>query len=133
LIVNVLEAVLTCRCPGWVTRVRLVDEFVGPELVPAGVSMVSGEYLEGNIVVLPSPLCYLTQTSAAQMRQTYWRFRASQTVEVDPKPNFPTTWYVLDAKVSPMRTGDPRRSNRDKSKKLKPVICPPECDAAQRL
>jgi hypothetical protein len=59
LIVNVLEAVLTCRCPGWVTRVRLVDEFVGPELVPAGVSMVSGEYLEGNIVVLPSPLCYL--------------------------------------------------------------------------
>jgi hypothetical protein len=41
-----------------VTRVRLVDELIGPELVPAGVPMVSGEYLKGNIVVLPSPLCY---------------------------------------------------------------------------
>jgi hypothetical protein len=43
-----------------VGRIRLVDELVGPELALASVSMVSGEDLESNIVVLPSPLCYYT-------------------------------------------------------------------------
>ena len=41
-----------------VGRIRLVDELVGLELVLASVSMVSGEDLEGNIAMFPSPLCY---------------------------------------------------------------------------